>query len=85
MFLRLMGVAVYISGSFLFIAPLYGVTTVYLPILLLIDIQVVFRFWLLCTFVYESLCQHTFSFLLGNTMSGMEWLDPTVVKARLTL
>lgn len=62
--------------SFLSIAGSIAWSDCSLSLLLLTGIQVVLRFWLLQvkllgTFVYNSLCEHILSFLLGNTPSGM--------------
>ena len=71
---------VWIVNSFLSLnsIPLYGYTTTSLSIHLLMDISVVYNFWLLhimspWTFVYKSLYVHISPFILSKYL-GVEWL-----------
>ena len=68
--------------------PLYGCTIFYLSIYLLLDILVVFTFWLLWimllrTFTYGSFCGCMLSFLMGRYL-GVRLLGKFIFKCKFT-
>ena len=78
-FLRFSHAVACIRSSFLLLSsiPFYGYTTICLSVHVLIVIGVVCRFWLLWIkllgmSMYNSLCGHMFSLLLGKYL-GVEW------------